>query len=826
MDLQELVKSLTVDEKIRLLNGVGDWHTYDANGKLKTIMMTDGPHGIRKVENEKTGDINGSNKATCFPTASAIASSWNPQVAARMARHIATEAIDEDISIVLGCGINIKRSPLCGRNFEYFSEDPFLTAQMATAYIKAMQESGVGTSLKHFAANSQETRRMTSNSEIDERTLREIYLYAFEQVVKNANPTTIMASYNKINGEYACANSHLLQDILRGEWGYEGVVVSDWGACVDAVKCFNSGLNLEMPDNRGYHYQMLCKAYEEGQLSEDKIDELALKIVELVYGFTLPDKNGVDYDSQHSAAREFENECAILLKNSGNLLPISKEDKIIVIGELAEKTRFQGGGSSHINPARYTNGITGLTDAGYALHYIKGYEVDTDKPNDTLEREALQSLEAEMECDNGHKPKILFFLGLTDIFEGEGYDRTTLCIPENQTRLLKKVSEKYGAENIAAITFGGAPMDYSFDAYVSSVLHMHLGGQAVGDSIADLISGKVNPSGRLAETLPLCLDGLSIIPSSGYFAPKHDDVEYRESIFVGYRYYETFGIPVSYAFGWGLSYTDFEYTSIELPDKFDTSITSELEVKVDVKNIGSVAGAEVVQLYVCPPGVDLAKSDGGIVGDFIRSRKELKGFAKVYLEPGETKTVSIMLDASSFAVYDVEKGRWSPIGGEYTVAAGKSVADIELCKTISVVGETYSRNERALFPEYFEKERHLSGMNISQDTFAKLYGGPLSDFKSIKRGQYTIQSSFGDVSRQSLFGKIIRGVIAIGIKFMFSGKKKNSPEMKMVLSGIEEGSLEGLIANSGGIVSPKLIEMLVFNANKQYGKAIWGKRKC
>ena len=834
MTSQEKLEKLTVDEKLRLLNGVGDWHTYDANGKLQTIMMTDGPHGIRKIENEQAGDITGSNRATCFPTASAIASSWNPKLAARMARHIAAEALKEDISIVLGCGINIKRNPLCGRNFEYFSEDPYLTAKMATAYIKAMQECGVGTSLKHFAGNSQETRRMTSNSQIDERALREIYLYAFEQVVKNAKPTTIMASYNKLNGEYACANSYLLQDILRDEWGYDGLVISDWGACIDAVKCFNSGLNLEMPDNRGYHYKMLRKAYEEGLLTEEKLDELSLKIINMVDDLrkgTLQVKNEgksgtdyyagmneLDYDSQHRAAREIENECAILLKNCDKFLPIKSDAKLIVIGELAEKTRFQGGGSSHINPAKYTSGIEGLTAAGYALQYLKGYEIDTDKPDDKLEKETMNTLEEILDANDA---KILFFLGLTDIYEGEGYDRTTLDIPENQKHLLKMISKKYGAEKIAAVTFGGAPMEFSsWSKDVSAILHMHLGGQAVGDSIADLVSGKVNPSGRLAETIP---EKLETVPSQTFFAPSHDDVEYRESIFVGYRFYETYKSPLSYEFGYGLSYTDFEYLDMEIPEEFDALADghrASFDVKLTVKNTGNIAGAEVVQVYICPPGADInAKAYTGIAGDFLRSSIELKGFQKVFLEPGETKTVNITLDVAAFSVYDVGKGRWSPIAGEYTVAAGMSVRNIVHKKKIKVSGEEYSRNERELVPEYFEKNNE--GMHgISQETFSKLYGKPLSNYRANKRGDYTIQSSFGDVSKQSLFGRLVRSAVGIGIRFMFPGKKKDSPEMKMVLSGIEEGAMEGLIANSGGILSIKLVDMLVLNANMQYGKAL------
>lgn len=797
MNIQEILSQLTIEEKIRLLNGDGDWHNYDCNGKIPTVMMTDGPHGLRKVEVEKVGDINGSKPATCFPTASAIAASWNPEVSAKMARAIAKEAINEDISIVLGCGTNIKRSPLCGRNFEYFSEDPFLAGEMAASYIKAMENCGVGTSLKHFAGNSQETRRMTSNSQIDERALREIYLPAFEKAVKDGKPSTVMASYNKINNEPGAGSKKLLTDILRNEWGYKGSVISDWGACIGAVKCFKSGLNLEMPDSHGFHTKILTEAYNKGEITADEIDALAANVLENIVSFAdkKPEKIKVDFDEQNLIAREIENECAVLLKNDG-LLPLSKDKKIVIVGSMADHMRFQGGGSSHINVARSKNAIDALKEAGYEVIYVKGYRDETDEPDEKLVKEALTTVKE----NSGENTVVLFFMGLTDSFEGEGYDRTTLDVPGNQIDLLERISGIVGISKVAAITFGGAPMDYSWDENVSATLHMYLGGQAVGESVADLVSGKCSPSGKLAETVPLAITDT---PAWRYFGLDSDDVEYRESIFVGYRYYETYGVEVKYPFGYGLSYSKFNYSDLNLPEVYENG---EIEVSLTVENTGNCEASDVVEVYVMPEKEN-----------FMRSKTELKGFTKVSLKPGEKKKVSVKLNERSFSVYDVNSKDFCVISGVYEVAVGSSVKDIKLRQNIVVNGKKYSVDEKELYPDYFKPQPH--GMEIGRDQFESLYGAKLSEYHQRKRGDYDMTCSFGDVSKHSLIGKIIHGIIGIGIRVMFAGQGKDSPEAKMIRFGIEEGALEGLIGSSGGMVSPKLVDFLVLNANRKYGKA-------
>ena len=699
MNIDKVCEQLSAEEKIRLLSGVGDWHTYDCNGKIPSIMMTDGPHGIRKLEQEKVGDIETSKPATCFPTASAIACSWNPNLVREMGKAIAKEAKKEQISIVLGCGINIKRSPLCGRNFEYFSEDPFLTGKLATGYIEGVQSLGIGTSLKHYAVNSQETRRMTSNSQIDERTLREIYLSAFEETIKKAKPTSVMASYNRINGEFGARNKYLLTDILRKEWHYQGGVVSDWGAANDILSCMKNGLTLEMPDSRGFHTTVLKQAYKDGKITEQELNSWAKNVLNNFVSLyeNVEENYEVDMEEQNHIARKLENDSAVLLKNNG-ILPIGKEKKIIIVGELAKEMRFQGGGSSHIQPEKLKNAIEAIREKGYQVTYIQGYQNESEQLEEKQLQETLEILKKE------YRKKdcvILYFIGLTESYEGEGYDRKTLEIPKNQTKLLKKIVETVGRDAIAAISFGGAPMDFDFEKNTEAVLHMYLGGQAVGEAVADLISGDVNPSGKLAETIPFTETD---IPSWRYFAPSHDDVEYREGIFVGYRYYENFHVPVRYPFGYGLSYTVFEYSELNAPKTYSGG---KAEIRFKVKNIGAVSGSEITQLYICPTESDV-----------IRSSIELKGFQKIFLNPGEEKEVVLELEERSFSVYDVEKKAFSMLSGQYQICIGASVQDLKLKATVEVEGNNYFRNERKMFPDYFKEQPH--GMNISAGQFYRL----------------------------------------------------------------------------------------------------------
>lgn len=793
MDIERILSELTTEEKINLLSGKGDWHINDCNGKVPSIMMTDGPHGLRKVVNEQeVGDLNKSFPATCFPTASAIASSWNPAISELMAKSIAKEAKKEKVSIVLGCGANMKRSPLCGRNFEYFAEDPYLAGKMGVGYVKGMQGEGVGTSVKHFACNNQETRRQSSNCQVDERALREIYLRQYEMIVKEAHPTTIMAAYNRINGEYGCANKHILKDILRDEWGFDGAVISDWGATMDVVKCLRSGMNLEMPDCHGYHSRKLAEAVASGEYTMEELDNAVREVLSkiAVLSEKVEDNVAVDFEEHHGIARRIENECAVLLKNDG-LLPIEKHKKLIVIGHLAENMRYQGGGSSHINATKVPTAVKTLETEGYEVKYLQGYSTGALDTVPELHDEALDYVKKHKDDDN---TVILMFIGLTDISESEGFDRKTLGIPIGQVKLLDDIADVTKLP-IAAITFGGSAIDYAWEDRVGAILHMHLGGQAVADSIADIVSGVANPSGRLSETIPYAIDDT---PARRYFALDQDDVEYRESIYIGYRYYETFGVPVRYPFGYGLSYTYFEYSDMQVSaDRFSDG---ELTVSCKIKNIGQKLGAETLQLYVMPPKDNI-----------IRAAKELKAFAKVELLPGEEKTVVFKLDSRAFAIFCTDTGKFEMITGEYGIGIGASVRDIRLEKKISIEGREYFRDERELFPSYFEKQ--VGGINIPEKEFEALYGKPLSRLRFRSKGEYDITCTFGDVSKASAYGKIVRKYVDKELYKMIAELPEEDPQRIMTIMGMEEGALESLISISGGQITANLVESLVDAAN-------------
>lgn len=798
-NIDEIMSELTLEEKVSLLSGKGNWFTSDCNGKVPSIMMTDGPHGLRKMTSDVALEINNSVPATCFPTASAVASGWDPELSRLMAGTIANEAKKEQISIVLGCGINMKRSPLCGRNFEYFSEDPYLAGKIATAYVQGMQAEGVGTSLKHFAANNQETRRQSSNSQIDERALQEIYLRAFEMVVRDAQPTTVMASYNRINGDYGCANSHTLKELLRDKWGFKGAVISDWGATMNAVNCHKSGMTLEMPSSGGYHDKKLLEAIEKGEYSVEELDENAREVLTKFSSMSdkVVDNFEVDYDRHHEIAREIEDSCAVLLKNDG-VLPVAKDKKLVIIGEMAEHMRFQGGGSSHIIVTKNVNALDTFKSEGYDVTYLQGYNTEKSAKNDKLHNEAVDYIKANADSEN---TVVIFFMGLNDATESEGFDRKNLMIPKAQTELLKEVCDNTKLP-VVAITFGGAPMDYSWDEDVDAVLNMYLGGQAVGESVVDLVSGKASPSGRLAETIPMKLEDT---PAYRYFALPQDDVEYRESIFIGYRYYETFGVPVKYPFGYGLTYTSFEYSDINVEKESFSG--GQLKVTCKVKNVGEKEGSEVVQLYIMPPKDDI-----------IRSAKELKAFSKIRLAAGEEKLVEFELDDRAFAIYCDDTKEFEMISGKYEIGIGSSVKEILLQSSVDIAGREYFRNDREMFPGYFADNKH--GMEISAEEFEKLLGRPLSNLRGRKRGDYDITCSFGDVSKASLFGKLVRTIVKKKIDEMLVGVDKDDPVRKMTFMCIEEGALESLLAITGGEITPKLVDALIFCANGKYGKAI------
>lgn len=660
-DVKKIISEMTLEEKAGMCSGKDFWHLKGAERlEIPAVMVSDGPHGLRKQAEEADHlGLNESIKAVCFPTACATACSFDRDLLEEMGERIGDECQAENLSVILGPAVNIKRSPLCGRNFEYFSEDPYLASQMAAAHIKGVQSKNVGTSIKHFAANNQEHRRMSCSSEIDERTLREIYLAAFETAIKEAKPDTVMCSYNRINGEFASENHWLLTEVLRDEWGFEGYVMSDWGAVNDRVKGLKAGLELEMPGSGGNTDKEIVEAVKNGELEESVLDRAVERILNIVFKFTDNRQEGkFDLEEDHKLAAKIAGESMVLLKNEG-VLPIPVQGKkIAFIGKFAETPRFQGGGSSHINSFKITSALEAVKDVAQVT-YAQGYDVK----EDVIDQVMLdQAVEVAKEADVA-----VIFAGLPDAFESEGYDRSHMRMPDCQNTLISEIAKVQ--ENVVVVLHNGSPVEMPWADQVKGILEAYLGGQAVGQAEVDILFGKVNPSGKLAETIPY---KLSDNPSYLNFPGDGQKVEYKEGVFVGYRYYDTKEMPVRYPFGYGLSYTTFEYKDLQLSaDKIKD--TDKLKVRLKVKNTGNRAGKEIVQLYVADK-----------TGAASRPVKELRNFVKVELQPQEEKTVEMELDKRSFAWYNTEIHDWYAASGEYEILAAASSRDIRLKKTVYV----------------------------------------------------------------------------------------------------------------------------------------------
>ncbi|MBP1537594.1 MAG: glycoside hydrolase family 3 C-terminal domain-containing protein [Ruminococcus sp.] len=660
MNVDVILKEMTLEEKASLCSGNDSWHTKPVERlDIPEIMVSDGPHGLRKVKDD-SAMMNQAIEAVCFPTACATACSFDRELVASMGKALGQACKAEKVAVLLGPGCNIKRSPLCGRNFEYFSEDPYLSSQIAASHIKGVQSMGVGTSLKHFACNNQETRRMTCSANMDERTFFEIYAASFEGAVKEGKPYTIMCSYNRINNVYSSENKFLLTDVLRDKWGYDGLVMSDWGAVNDRPEGIKAGLDLEMPTSHGVNDRKIVECVKNGTLDEKLLDKAVRNVLNLV------DKaeNGLsgevnwDMQAQHELARSISAQCAVLLKNDDALLPLDTNKKIAFIGDFAKNPRYQGGGSSHINSFKVTSALDAVKDY-CEVTYAQGYESNTDVPDVKLINEAV---ECAKKCDT-----TVVFCGLTDLYESEGFDRKHMKMPANQLELIDKVCEV--CSNVVVVLHNGSPVEMPFKNKVKSILEMYLGGQAVGGAACDLIFGKVNPSGKLAETFP---EKLSDNPSFISFPGEMDDVQYREGIFVGYRYYDHKQIEPLFPFGHGLSYTTFEYSDIKLSSNA-INADDELTVSVKVTNTGKVEGKEVVQLYVTDKESSL-----------IRPVKELKGFEKVSLKTGESKNVMFKLDKRAFAFYSEAAHDWLVEEGDFIISVGSSSRDISLTDEVFV----------------------------------------------------------------------------------------------------------------------------------------------
>ena len=662
-DIRNLVAQMTLEEKAGLLSGFDFWHTKPVERLgIPKSMVSDGPHGLRKQD--EAGDhlgINDSIKAVCFPAASATAASFDTDMLEKMGEALGEACQHEKLSVLLGPAVNIKRSPLCGRNFEYFSEDPYLTGKMATALIKGIQSKNVGTSIKHFALNNQEHRRMSSSSDCDERTIREIYFPAFEMAVKEAQPWTVMCSYNRINGVYASENPWLLTDVLRKEWGFEGYVMSDWGAVSDRVAGVAAGLDLEMPASGGVNDRKIVEAVKTGKLDEKLVDLSCERILNIIYRFVENAKPDTPWDkeAQHQLAAEVAADCMVLLKNEDGLLPLKKEDDIAFIGEFARKPRFQGGGSSHINSFKTTSAVEAAQAHGLKITFADGYSVAAD---DATAEQIAEAVKAAKQAKVA-----VIFAGLPDAYESEGYDRTHMRMPESQNRLIEAVAA--ANPNTVVVLHNGSPVEMPWIGKVKAVLEAYLGGQAVGEAEIRVLFGDVNPSGHLPESFPYKLEDN---PSYLFYGGEPRGTEYREGVFVGYRYYDRKKMDVLFPFGFGLSYTTFEYSDLKLSANAirDTDV---LTVNVTVKNTGNRAGKAVAQLYV-----------GDVEGNVIRPVRELKGFRKVALQPGESKEIAFTLDKRAFATWNTEIHDWHVETGDFTIEVGDSSACLPLKATVKV----------------------------------------------------------------------------------------------------------------------------------------------
>ena len=676
--IRELVSEMTLEEKAGMCSGADFWHLKGVERLgIPQVMVTDGPHGLRKqAEGADHLGINASEKAICFPAGCAAASSFDRSLMRKLGETIGNECQAMDVSTILGPAMNIKRSPLCGRNFEYYSEDPYVSTEMAAAMIEGVQSKNVGTSPKHFLANNQEKRRMTNSSDVDERTLREIYLSSFEGAVRKAKPWTVMSSYNRINGEYVGDSKEYLTDILRNEWGFEGYVVSDWGAVNDRVKALSSGLDLEMPPGNFENDELIVKAVKEGRLDESTLDLACERIIDVIFRYVENrDKDAVfDYENDHKMAAEIEAECMVLLKNDDNILPLEEGKKVAFIGKYAREPRYQGGGSSHINSWKVEAALDAASEYPQFkdVTYAEGYRDDKDETDNEILDEAVKTAK---EADVA-----VLFLGLPDNFESEGYDRRHMNLPNCQNELVEKILEVQ--RNIVIVLHNGAPVILPWKEKVKGIVEAYLGGEAVGKAVLEILTGKKNPCGRLAETFPSRLEDT---PCYLTFGKGFDNADYSEGVFVGYRHYTSRKIETAFPFGYGLSYTAFEYSAL-LADKEEMSDRETVKVSVKVKNTGKRSGKTVVQLYVESPQTEL-----------VRPVRELRGFEKVFLEAGEEKTVTFTLDERAFAYWNTKIHDWHTEEGVYRILIGENAEKMCVSKEITVhstkeIPKVYSLN--------------------------------------------------------------------------------------------------------------------------------------
>ena len=781
MTVDAYIQKLTLEQKAALLQGWSTWTTWDGSKLgIPAIFLSDGPHGLRKQAG--AGDhlgLNASVPATCFPTAATMANSWDEALGEELGRALGEEAAANDVHMVLGPGLNMKRSPLCGRNFEYFSEDPYLAGKMGAAYIRGIQANGVAACPKHFAANSQELRRMCMDSVVDERTLREIYLTAFEMAVTEGRAKTIMSSYNIVNGTYANENAHLLTEILRQEWGFDGFVVTDWGGDNDHAAGVKAGSNLVMPAPGPDCAMGLVKAVKEGKVSEADMDKRLKELLNVVFSTSEAVSKApktFDKDAHHAIARKCAESSIVLLDNDG-ILPLKKETKTAIIGDFAETPRYQGAGSSQVNPTKLDSLKDALTAAGLNITgYAKGFSRVDPKPDQKLIDEAIAAAKGA--------DVVLLCVGLDEILESEGMDRQHMELSEGQQALIDGVCAVN--RNVVLVLSGGAPFVMPERTKYRAAIHGYLGGQAGAGAMADALLGIVNPSGKLNETWP---EKLSDNPSYPYFPSKERTAEYREGLYIGYRYYDTAGVPVRYPFGYGLSYTTFAYSDIS---------TSQNAVTFTVTNTGAVDGAEVAQVYV-------SCKDGKV----FRPNKELKGFAKVFLKAGESKTVTVPLDDKAFRYFNVKTDRWEIEPANYNICVGSNVSDVELIQTVWVEGT------EAPLP-YGELPSYESGKisAVSDAEFASLLGRPIPD------GHWSGELTKNDAICQLYYAKC--GTARLAYKVLTGLKNrseaKGKPDLNILF--IYNMPFRAMGKMAGGMVSEKMVDDIVFLVNGHFFRGL------
>ena len=743
-EIKDLVNQMTLEEKVSMCSGADFWNLKGVERLgIPSVMVSDGPHGLRKQDEASDHlGVNESIKAVCFPAGCATASSFDRNVVRCLGEAIGKECQAEGVSTILGPAVNIKRSPLCGRNFEYYSEDPFVSTEMATAFIQGVQSQNIGTSIKHFLANNQEKRRTTNSSQVDERTLREIYLAAFEGAVKNAKPWTVMSSYNLVNGTYVGESRKYLTDILRDEWGFDGYVMSDWGAVNDRLEALKAGLDLEMPSSNGSNDALLINAVKEGKLDENVLNHACERIINVIFRYTENRKENriFEYENDHRLSAEIEEECIVLLKNEDDILPLSADKKIAFIGKYAEEPRYQGGGSSHINSWKVESALDAVADIAEVV-YAKGFDDAKDEIDEGMQ---MAAVEAAQIADAA-----VIFAGLPDIFESEGYDRTHIGLPNCQNTLIEKICGVQ--KNTIVVLHNGAPISMPWKDKVKGIVEAYLGGQAVGKAVVDILYGKANPSGRLAETFPRCLEDT---PCYLTYGKGVDRSEYMEGVFVGYRYYVSKNQDVLFPFGYGLSYTTFAYSNLCI-DKMELLDTETLNVTVDVENTGDMKGKEVVQLYVAPPA-----------GSVSRPVKELRGFEKIELEAGEKKTVTFQLSGRAFSYWNAEIFDWFVENGEYQIQVCKNANEVILWKQLFVkntkkIQRRYHMNTclgdlmqdkkaKAVFMKLFEGNQQTAEMETEKQNSSGAINSEMIDAMMNDMPLRQLLSFFLGTTRESL----------------------------------------------------------------------------